>query len=925
MHYRRPPSPQSRDKPNSFVRVTNSSFSSIAVGRRECSRGCLPVPGSASGGALFVAGPLVSIEIVQSSFKDIKVTAGSSGSDGAVVSGGAVSLYNPVLNTVQNSLSSLLVSGSQVSNVVAEGGDTEDGNLFFFGSAGACYGGAVFANGLYQVEIRDSVFTDNYCRGGDGGASGGDASGSAISINIPAGFLRWDLPIVLFFKDSHFVNNTAIGGLADRAMVDRGGSRASGGALHILSIASISPHITLNGCSFSSNMALGGSYGEAFGGAASVVLGGSQLTGPDRRTSIINSTFVGNIAASGSAKAGAVSWAAQAESPVVDLFVSDSQFYSNSAIGGQEVGNTFGRSYSAKPQNEAEGGALAVSANFGELGHQGVTIERSLFVNNSASCSKWVRISTLSRSYGEGVAAGGAVRVVAKTILALHDTHFENNSVSCATGTVPCTGGAASAFSIFAKNSSFVNNAVVAALPPPPPGAVPEELKIRPNSVASVVQGGAAFATEILRSEQVSFVRNSVTGTLASGGAIFASSISWMTDTQFIDCFAKSTTGSSSGGAACLGNEIGEDDELVIADTTFLHNSATTSDFAAASFGGAIATPLSDTTGFADCLFLNNTADFGGALSVTALYGLRRLDPSSFVNNTAEIGGGAIYLDLNHNVDHRSLPPDPPTGVGDSRNMTFSLALINSLCNGTFGNRAAFFGKFCAMPIDEMVLEQLPPEYVWPGMRFGASFAFVDLRGGIVVSESTVVVLSATLAGSVHADVLGEQLHGVDNPSVIVTQSPSLLPDARGKYRFSDMRLRLVPGVSVALAFAAVSATGNSQGLFPSYSPTANHTFNGNFLADVLVSPCPPGFRLEKLSDGAHECARCRPFTYSLSAAGGCVPCGHSVLSSEAEELESSDSCLLTPTFQDEDDKMWFIPRGFQPVRFHRSQLFSPC
>jgi hypothetical protein len=233
-------------------------------------------------------------------------------------------------------------------------------------------GGGAILNAGSVLGLANDVFSDNVSLG----ASGNGPNGGAIA-NFKTGSLT--------VSNSTFLNNRA-----DASV--KGGSWALGGAIYSDRDAS---SITLTGCTFTGNQAIGenggvlpsGSFtlGSANGGA--IAIPGPPVQEPVLTLTVIDSTFTGNEAIAGSggsgpqvnnpggylidtSSGGAIAFTC---GPLGTLVVSGSTFTDNAAIGGSNASGA-----STNFANLGEGGGGAIYA-------QGVTtITDSSFAGNVA-------------------------------------------------------------------------------------------------------------------------------------------------------------------------------------------------------------------------------------------------------------------------------------------------------------------------------------------------------------------------------------------------------------------------------------------------------------------------------------------------------------------------------------------------------------
>jgi hypothetical protein len=240
-------------------------------------------------------------------------------------------------------------------------GQAVGGNGF---SGGAGGGGAILNVGS-AVSLSNDVFSDNVSLG----SSGNGVKGGAIA-NFKSGSLT--------VTDSAFLNNRADG-------IGKGSGWAEGGAIYS---DRDGPSVTVTGCTFTGNQAIGGNggvlpfggfgLGDASGGAIHVEGTSSTLT-------VIGSAFTGNQAmagSGGSAPNGALSGVYAVDGADggaivchdgASLIVSGSTFTNNDAVGGS---NASGASIPFAWLGVATGGAVHCQG--------ATTITNSNFLGNDA-------------------------------------------------------------------------------------------------------------------------------------------------------------------------------------------------------------------------------------------------------------------------------------------------------------------------------------------------------------------------------------------------------------------------------------------------------------------------------------------------------------------------------------------------------------
>ncbi|MBQ9964077.1 MAG: right-handed parallel beta-helix repeat-containing protein [Clostridia bacterium] len=153
----------------------------------------------------------------------------------------------------------------------------------------------------------------------------------------------------------------------------------------------------------------------------------------------------------------------------------------------------------------------------------------------------------------------------------------------------------------------------------------------------SADNGGAIYARNLLSVENTTFQNNSAAG--STGGAIHAGSMTITIDNaQFINNTAK-----TNGGAIYQSGSNNKDDtlDLTITNTTFEFNTAGTN-------GGAMYLSTDTSAYAATSQFVQNTADNGGAIYLTAAH--LDADGVEFLGNTVSAAGGALAVCENASV-----------------------------------------------------------------------------------------------------------------------------------------------------------------------------------------------------------------------------------------------------------------------------------
>jgi predicted outer membrane repeat protein len=155
--------------------------------------------------------------------------------------------------------------------------------------------------------------------------------------------------------------------------------------------------------------------------------------------------------------------------------------------------------------------------------------------------------------------------------------------------------------------------------------------------------GGAIYYGSPTQSTftNVNFINNSA---LYNGGAISRQSDTLSSDSNMIFDNVNFTNNSAKSGGAIY--FMGETDELARARATFNHVKF---DFNKALYGGAIY--ARNQMNFEDTLFINNSAECGGAVFIFSVDRFNIID-TKFINNSADYEGGAIYCYNGTYYDH---------------------------------------------------------------------------------------------------------------------------------------------------------------------------------------------------------------------------------------------------------------------------------
>eukprot|EP01122_Echinamoeba_exundans_P011670 TRINITY_DN4718_c0_g1_i1.p1 TRINITY_DN4718_c0_g1~~TRINITY_DN4718_c0_g1_i1.p1 ORF type:complete len:1760 (-),score=229.92 TRINITY_DN4718_c0_g1_i1:4961-9508(-) len=868
--------------------------------------------GNAVGGALGIRGPGINATIVDTEFRGNSAISGVAFSAGHIASGGAIFAQNspPGGRSVSaNFMSRLYIQRCYFDQNKAQSGSVERGgdeNLAPgapFGSAAPSNGGAVGTEGYVEINIVDSLFTNNTCMGGSGGAVGGDSLGAAVSVTIPIDTeVRFAMPPISI-TNTTFFGNYAVGGAAFRDLIDRGGSRAFGGAVHIFLGLGVTTPINIQNCSFYQNSVLGGSFGYGYGGAFSLLSAGSTAERPIKFTNLF---FQENKAMGGYAYGGAMSLTGYLGGRDGASF-QHVTFRGNSAIGGVEGPEIFDdptskikhRMYAA---NVAEGGAIYLATNRGPWDGPGFLqnsrFDDSYFLNNMAVNIDLDYLGLLdSEIVTKGLVTGGAI-----SAKELHNMDFKN----CFFGENTAIGAAGSA--VFG-GALYSNNAKVISTTFRENRALTQV--VQDPQIAATVSGGAA-ACFFLNCDHCLFESNTVNGSNPRGGAIFVSHSVTLMSCIIRNSFVESVFGSATGGGAFV-------DDLLdavpiranIVLSIFDHNIAVANGKGDSSFGGGLSLPLDDHSGLLLTNLTKNQADFGGGLYISTLYHRSYRYSPYFEGNTANKAGASIFINTNNDVDNRDWEPSL-LGTVVRRNITFDMDNIARMCNESEHGPIRPGSDFCATPIEKLVVYRPTPDRIWPGMLFSTKLKFLDLLGHTAVAPSAIIRVTAAAAYTVpvfETDFGGESEF---NATYDLGHSNAETPSLEGVYLFSGLRVRLAPGMTVRLNFTSKFADGPTAILYPTYRPTPNRTYENPIFQTVSIAQCPPGYLLRHLSGQEYDCARCPPGTYTIGSQGAeeeCLSCssgshGHSILG----------DCLIAPDSLVEDAEVWTIQPGFYPI-----------
>ena len=459
-----------------IVRVVNSANATL---RGFTITGAFGVIGS--GGAVLSEGSTLTV--------DSCIITSNSVTDGVgaaiYVNAGGLTLLNSTISNNGASFVDAATSGVGAAVSINNATATITGTTFSGNVATSMGGGALGVTGTSVVTLNTSTFENNAANVPSGATTLG--GGGAISVRDTAS---------LSISGGAFTNNLS--------------ERGAGGAIRVGASSGMSPSLTLQGVTFTTNTASGSGGAVAFGGTGAC--------------SISLCTFDGNRAAGSSG--GAFSTLSTASASGGGVQIDDCIFRNNSAgvAGAVQISSLVVVTDSLFEGNEATGatsgsfvltgGAGAIRAN---TAPNGTRIERSTFRNNI------VRFPA-----GDG---GGAIRA-SRGFLAINDCTFEDNRVEVNPannftihgGAVHLEGRSTSTLPVFSvTNSTFRRNTTRdAALGVGGKGGaiyttLRQQLTITGNTfIDNTSQDGGHVLVETTFAGQVIFSDNSFTG----GGAI---------------------------------------------------------------------------------------------------------------------------------------------------------------------------------------------------------------------------------------------------------------------------------------------------------------------------------------------------------------------------------------------------------------------
>ena len=569
---------------------------------------------SAAGGGIYNTGTLtLDHSQVINNVVDSEVIAGTGGGIENSTGGTLLITQSVVSDNQVITSTSLFVQGGGIDNQVGAtatiASSTLEGNQAIggpgiFDDGGWGIGGAINDAGV--LSISGSTLSGNQAIGADDAGFAGLAEGGAIAALSSTVLNGVPQVATLAMTNSVIENNQAVGGAtAGTGFISEAGE-ADGGAMDVSSDSSV----TLVGCTFLNNQALGGAGG---GGTA---FGGAIHSGSTFVFSISNSTFNGNEAVGGDGPSvsnpntfiteGASGFGGAIYSTLDPLVVTNTTFKNNLAKGG----------------NAACGGAVQ-RRRPGEWGRLNYNSPSSMSSASLVGCTLTGNqaVGGTGEGGGEGDAQGGAIIleggvVPGVTVLSITGTAIVNNVAIAGNDPTSENAGSAagggidnSSTSITLLNSLVSGNQAIGAASSSPFGA------------------GDAFGGGIDDGEgAVSITNTPIVGNSAIGGAGISST---------------TAQGGSGGGAS--GGGI-----YAFGDTVSLTNSPVSGNKAAGGAGGSSGGGQDGGAGgvaVGGGIYTTGTLGFSivnGQFVETDLFSSVTATNSSFLGNLAIGGPGAV-------------------------------------------------------------------------------------------------------------------------------------------------------------------------------------------------------------------------------------------------------------------------------------------
>jgi len=529
-------------------------------------------------------------------------------------SGGALHSPNPI-TIITATFSNNVASAGNGGAILALNGITVTGSNFHSNSADGYRGGAIWATSNTTVTITTSTFDGNKA-----------AIGGGIEINAP----------VVIVTDSHFLNNSALGG--------------NGGGAYLAT-----PSSTITTVEFANNNA--------------VLVGAGLYT--QGATTVKTSTFTANAA-------GSDGGGLMCDSAANTLSVTLSTFDSNSA--GENGGGINTKcvptlSRNTYNLNMATGGAANGGAVYSSS-TSATTETLSTYSRNSATLNGGGIITsgplTISQANFDSNSAGQQGGGIFGTqTLSISSVAFSNNVASASHG-----GGVSSSGTFTISDSNFTNNRAGGnggGLKAESSSTIPvQECRFNGN-IAALSGGGASLKASTVTLNITSWISNRATGN-NGGGAFVDGNVNVQQNV-----FSGNTAGAAGGGLYATGN-------VVIDSTPFSSNTA-------GSDGGAVSCVNAgrqlDITGSS---FTQNVAETnaGGIYSAC----VPTLTGNTYSSNSATNGdAGAFWCNTGAGSDTASTYSTNSAGTNGgaiSASCTLDLLSIKFISNNAAPTAALF-------------------------------------------------------------------------------------------------------------------------------------------------------------------------------------------------------------------------------------------
>jgi hypothetical protein len=868
------------------VSIKRSLFKSNAASIAHTKQAYLG--GFSSGGAVdIMANEQLHFSIEDSSFVGSSLRSSVADETGGLSQGGHLHLAS------YHWLSTAEVRNTTFSNgtAIASAGTPAEGSI-----GGYCNGGAIAFHGSHLFTIEDSVFDNNQCVGGQGGALGGSSLGGALHYNTDS-VGAVDRTVGLIVERSMFSHSKAMSAKAPHDFRDRSSGASVGGAVMIHLGLDAQKHIVLiKDSQFESNKAIAAAGGSLTGGALAIfvspVPGRNQTLTAMRNISVSGCTFTRNkVDQDGYAEAlasigmgGAIYFSPRVpDVRTAPLTIENTIFVDNSALGGGCASDTCA-------PGSALGGALMIQQPRGvdydsRTAIPEVTplpfvtfITNSTFRNNGAICGGHRSGGTAGLSCKS---SGGAIYVPDDLIAAISvdQTVFDANYALALADRSSAQGGAVCAPRIYATVSEFMNSFCGDSSLDPldPEGAL-------------VAAGGALYADAVIGS-QLSFLNNTALAQTAYGGSIASIKIV-LNQSSFDDDLVNSINN-----GACVGGSIYV---YQPPDATYGTSGAAV-DLDHVSFSG--------TRAEASRSEAELDKSGGGALYIAGRVQRITMKHVDFFNSTSSHNGGAVYF--GHFYDSNRLPS--PLSI-DLHDVTFTncsagggggaafFAYVESwptngsaaaaVCSDptqfSFDSGSAVYGPDCASPPVSMQFappigpDHVIPLAVWPGQTFWTSIVLIDEFNNTVVTES-IKILAQVNAGDLHTP-LGKN---------------TATASATGLFEFPRVSIVAPLNTTIVLSFIP------------------NKLSEMMLQSSIIMAGCPPSYYSVDLGAGILDCVPCPRFQYNFGNSFSCVECPDELISIKdlrevTQEAAEGAFCMQPPPLN--RNGTWNVIKGFYPV-----------